>query len=177
MGHGDRAVSDPANLPTSGRTFEDFWRSLAVVDHGIYRAYDAEGRLLYVGITRGLRARFRQHFEESPWVADIARLEFDPGYTEAEARAEEERQIKQLRPLHNKVHALYDRTERTGPLPRRERYELVLSALAGENKTLLALRHDLMQLYRDLRRFAHDLHRPLCHGYPASFLPALRPAS
>lgn len=144
-------MREPRPVPTSGRAFDEFWRSVAVADHGIYRAYDAAGRLLYVGITRGLRARFRQHFEESLWIDQVARLEFEPGYTEAEARSEEERQIKGLRPIHNKIHALPDKATRTGPLPSTDRHALVLAVLNGENKAMLGRRYGVS------RRWVYDL--------------------
>lgn len=106
-----------------------------VADCGIYRAYDEQDRLLYVGMTSSLRARFRQHFAESAWISSMGRLEFETGYTEEEARVEEERLIRELRPLYNTVFAVPERTERTEPLSVKERRELVLAALAKDPET------------------------------------------
>jgi hypothetical protein len=104
-----------------------------------------------VGITHTLRARFRQHFAESSWVADVRRLEFDTGYTEAEARREEIRLIRELKPTHNKIFALPDKVERTRPLSGDQRREIVLATLNGENKSFLARRYGIS------RRWLYDL--------------------
>lgn len=62
-------------------------------DHVLYRLYDREGVLLYIGRTRSIRRRFRTHAAEQPWWPEVAscRTEFLPSY---EALCEAERVVK-----------------------------------------------------------------------------------
>lgn len=58
----------------------------------VYRAFDSEDRLLYVGATVGLRTRLRGHSKSSPWwlfhsYVVIDRFESHPAALEAEAKA------------------------------------------------------------------------------------------
>ena len=40
----------------------------------VYRHYDSEGNLLYVGCTQSLEFRTKTHKASSPWKAEIARI-------------------------------------------------------------------------------------------------------
>lgn len=55
----------------------------------VYRLYDKDGALLYVGITCNLNQRFRQHARHKPWWPQVARkeTEWHPA-RDAAARAE-----------------------------------------------------------------------------------------
>jgi hypothetical protein len=70
----------------------------------VYRYYDAEGRLLYVGVT-GCRHRRAHDHAGGPasWWLLVVRGEFDHFTSPEEALAEELRQIVELAPLHNRV--------------------------------------------------------------------------
>jgi len=70
--------------------------------HAVYRMFDAEGRLLYVGMTQDAGARFGDHAAKRwfPLVANIA-LEWFP--TKASARLAEVRAIGTERPRYNKA--------------------------------------------------------------------------
>lgn len=45
---------------------------LADNPHFVYRAYDHEYRLLYVGVTHNLTQRFTTHRSQSPWFREMA---------------------------------------------------------------------------------------------------------
>lgn len=54
----------------------------------IYRAYDAEGRLLYIGMTNDLVQRIGQH-QSSHWIWDVASITAETYPTRAEASTAE----------------------------------------------------------------------------------------
>lgn len=70
-------------------------------EHVLYRFYDADGQLLYVGITNSISRRFKAHASDKPWWPDVAdcRIAFYPSRA-ALARAEEDA-IKYEKPRYN----------------------------------------------------------------------------
>lgn len=124
--------------------FVEFWDGLGIKAYCVYRAYDAQDRLLYVGFTQGLRARMRNHYQDSEWCQFTERLEFDYGYTEKEARAEETKQIQKLKPLHNK--AMVQGCGRQGPREKigaHDRRNIVLVVLEGAPQISTAVEYGL----------------------------------
>jgi predicted GIY-YIG superfamily endonuclease len=67
----------------------------------LYRWFDADDALLYVGITRALRARTKEHQESQPWWRAVRRAEVEWFPTREEARYAEIRAIRFEEPLHN----------------------------------------------------------------------------
>lgn len=70
-------------------------------EHVVYRVYDADERLLYIGVTVDLKNRLRVHGYQSPWYVDAARVDAEsfpdrPTAFDAEAYA-----IREEAPLHN----------------------------------------------------------------------------
>jgi predicted GIY-YIG superfamily endonuclease len=68
----------------------------------LYRAFDSEGTLLYVGISGRWSERLHRHEKTSQWMqkADIVKLErFE---TREAVMAAEKKAIKSERPMHNK---------------------------------------------------------------------------
>lgn len=70
----------------------------------LYRHYDADGALLYVGVSISAAARTAQHIGGSHWGGEIAKIEVKYFSTREEALAAERSAIETERPLHNVVH-------------------------------------------------------------------------
>jgi predicted DNA-binding transcriptional regulator AlpA len=73
--------------------------------HHLYRHFDSDGKLLYVGISLSFIARLSEHAVRSGWFWKIARVEVTGYATEADALVAERIAIHQERPLHNIRHA------------------------------------------------------------------------
>lgn len=70
----------------------------------LYRRFDADETLLYLGISDDLRARSRWHERHSPWAPFVARRTTEWHATRAAAEAAERAVIKSERPLFNRQH-------------------------------------------------------------------------
>ncbi|MFI8206844.1 MULTISPECIES: GIY-YIG nuclease family protein [unclassified Streptomyces] len=72
-------------------------------DHptALYRFFDADGALLYVGITYDTEQRFASHRNSSPWWRDVASESIEWHDTRTLALAAESKAIKAERPRHN----------------------------------------------------------------------------
>lgn len=70
-------------------------------EHVVYRLFNGEGELLYVGVTSAAGVRFATHAREKPWWPEVARIDVErfPGRQEA-LRAEGEA-ILAGNPRHN----------------------------------------------------------------------------
>jgi predicted GIY-YIG superfamily endonuclease len=68
----------------------------------LYRFYDAEGALLYIGSTKSIAERVKQHKHKAPFFGDIHRTDVTVYETLAAARGAEILAIGEERPLHNK---------------------------------------------------------------------------
>lgn len=75
----------------------------------LYRAYDASGRLLYVGIAVNWPRRWGQHAERSPWYQQVTRLELTEYANRPDAMAAEKRVVAAEHPVHNIEHTPRDR--------------------------------------------------------------------
>jgi hypothetical protein len=71
----------------------------------LYRHYDADNRLLYVGVTDCLSVRDRQHAATAVWHDKVARTETQWCLSRAHALALEAVAIVHEGPLYNVVHA------------------------------------------------------------------------
>lgn len=70
-------------------------------DHWVYYCHDAEGLLLYVGVTSSGIKRFRRHGNERSWWGEIATIQIKHFDTASEALDHERAEIARLRPPHN----------------------------------------------------------------------------
>jgi predicted GIY-YIG superfamily endonuclease len=71
----------------------------------LYRLYNVNDTLLYVGISYSAIARMVQHKAEKPWFDQVVRIEIEKFlYRDGAAKAEE-RAIKYEKPLHNIQHS------------------------------------------------------------------------
>ncbi len=67
----------------------------------VYRAYDADGVLLYVGCSRRWPLRFEQHAGARPWWDEVTRVDLQHFATCLEAFAAERNAIASEYPLYN----------------------------------------------------------------------------
>lgn len=68
-----------------------------------YRHFDAEGRLLYVGISLSAVERLRQHVARSGWSSEIASITVETHPDRETAMAAEKHAVAHERPLFNKA--------------------------------------------------------------------------
>jgi hypothetical protein len=69
----------------------------------VYRLYDKNGGLLYIGSSINLSQRLRSHQRYEKWGAEIASVRVQPYPNQSKARDEEKAQIWLLNPLHNRM--------------------------------------------------------------------------
>lgn len=69
--------------------------------HYVYRMYDEDGRLLYVGISKTLATRLTQHHRDKPWADEIASVTGKRYATRDAARAAEIDAIHKENPRYN----------------------------------------------------------------------------
>lgn len=70
----------------------------------LYRFYDSNGRLLYVGITVRLPLRLRQHNDTKPWWTDVSDVTVEHFASRPEAARAEQEAIRLELPLFNIQH-------------------------------------------------------------------------
>lgn len=85
----------------------------------LYRLYDSEDRLIYVGITSDLTARWRAHQRDKYWWPEVARKAIEWFETRKSAERIEKIEIEEESPLYNKVF--------NGPQRRTELYNEALA--------------------------------------------------
>lgn len=86
----------------------------------LYRLYDADDALLYVGIAFVPTLRWREHRLTKYWWKFVARHTLDLFPTRTEAKAAELAAIEEERPLFNKMGSAL--------IPRRQRRERIVEA-------------------------------------------------
>ena len=67
----------------------------------LYRFYDAEGSLLYVGITKFFEPRLKQHYKNAEWFFETAHVRLEHYQTRQEVELAETRAIQTERPSYN----------------------------------------------------------------------------
>jgi len=72
--------------------------------HVLYRFFDAADRLLYIGITVGIRSRLMKHEVEKSWYGEIARISVEHFPNRLAVLAAEKAAIQAEKPLHNVQH-------------------------------------------------------------------------
>lgn len=82
------------------KTRRALWRENADREHTLYRLFDAEDNLLYVGVTFMLGNRFYEHSKKR-WWADVARRELVTFENRREALEAEREAIQTEGPRHN----------------------------------------------------------------------------
>ena len=72
----------------------------------LYRHFDKQGALLYVGISVSTMRRLAQHKSAAAWFSAIAYVEVEHFTTRAAAQRAEIKAIKKERPRHNLTHSV-----------------------------------------------------------------------
>jgi hypothetical protein len=73
--------------------------------HILYRCFDADGELLYIGITNDPGNRFNLHASATPWWPDVAEIKLDESFASRwELEVAERDAILAEIPLHNSQH-------------------------------------------------------------------------
>lgn len=67
----------------------------------LYRHFDADGKLLYVGISLSAINRLGQHKDNSHWYSKISRVDIEKFDSREEVVAAERKAIKEENPAHN----------------------------------------------------------------------------
>ena len=67
----------------------------------LYRFYDAEGALLYVGITKFFEPRLKQHYKNADWFFETASVTLEHYKTRQEVERAETRAIESESPRYN----------------------------------------------------------------------------
>lgn len=75
-------------------------------DHWLYRCYDADLNLLYIGITSAGFKRFRRHGNDREWWAEVDTIKVDHHPSGQAAHAAEIEAIRKLKPRYNVNHAI-----------------------------------------------------------------------
>lgn len=75
----------------------------------LYRHFDSDGVLLYVGISGQLGARTKQHQRSARWFEQISHITVEHFPTRQQVVEAEMRAIYNERPVYNKVHNLSDK--------------------------------------------------------------------
>ncbi|MFE9064890.1 GntR family transcriptional regulator [Streptomyces violaceusniger] len=70
----------------------------------LYRLYDTDDRLLYLGITSEPKVRMKAHATDKPWWGDVETREVEWFDTRDEAAAAEIEAIRHEQPVHNHAH-------------------------------------------------------------------------
>jgi predicted GIY-YIG superfamily endonuclease len=149
--------------------------------HVLYRVYDAQGALLYIGITMNPGSRFAQHSEDKPWWTDVADIRVEHYGSREEVLAAERDAIKSEHPRFNVVHNIARKFDTAQAINARENQgrwclfrdmsrrvrceQLILSyELNGDPITDDYLPEEITAdelLNRWLRNYAEDQHKPM----------------
>lgn len=103
----------------------------------VYRFYDDEAQLLYVGCTNDPERRFAEHFhplsQSQGWRAEVAHVETTPPYPDRYSAAQAEaRAILTEGPLYNDLRVIYRQHRRMfGPPCLPDQLSLIRARIAG----------------------------------------------
>jgi predicted GIY-YIG superfamily endonuclease len=71
----------------------------------LYRHWDAEGRLLYIGITHYLQQRAEDHIKaQRPWLSQVARVSVEEWATREDSADAEREAIRTEQPIWNRTY-------------------------------------------------------------------------
>lgn len=74
---------------------------MGVESHSLYRHFDADGKLLYVGVSLSSVKRLMEHRSSSHWFPDISTVTIEKFPSREEVLQAERRAILEENPIHN----------------------------------------------------------------------------
>lgn len=96
--------------------------------HALYRFFDADGALLYIGLTADPGRRWKSHEANQPWWHLVRRAEMEMFPSREAVRAAEKAAIVAECPKYNVAHSKHPQPRRQGPL----RAKKAVSAIGAE---------------------------------------------
>lgn len=69
----------------------------------LYRLYDTDGQLLYVGITNNVKKRWRAHEKDKAWWSEVTHKTIEWFETRKSAERVEKVEIEEEEPLYNRA--------------------------------------------------------------------------
>lgn len=85
----------------------------------LYRLYNSEEELLYVGISNDPNHRWHRHVGDKPWASEVAMRVFEWLPSRAEAEAAEVKAIRREKPKYNILHTAEPKAPRPPKPPMR----------------------------------------------------------
>lgn len=73
----------------------------------LYRAYDTEDRLLYVGCSTNIKQRLQTHAAKAPWWPQVRNIRMEHFEDSGAAFRAEGRAIRGEHPIHNQVRGIF----------------------------------------------------------------------
>jgi len=77
-----------------------YYSDMCRLETYVYRLYDAEDRLLYIGLTMGTERRFEKH-RRRPWWKDVTRTDIQVHPDRESAKSAERVALNTENPMHN----------------------------------------------------------------------------
>lgn len=95
----------------------------------LYRFWNADHELLYIGVTQNIHVRLAQHLQTQPWAHEIAAITVQLFRLYEYAREAEGSAIHSERPKYNQHDPVRTRLRRQHQRPRQKRIDPVMKAL------------------------------------------------
>jgi len=92
------------NIEAEARKMYDDMKSDAQSKYFLYRHFDQDGTLLYIGISLSAISRLGQHKLHAPWFRNISSVTVEKFLSRTEALKAEKDAIQKENPLYNKAH-------------------------------------------------------------------------
>lgn len=116
----------------------------------LYRHFDADGELLYVGIAANPFKRTGEHRTHADWFASVVRIDIEWFDSRAEAKAAETQAIGKGQPENNRSEKRFSPDELQSALHEREGAHVYDAELCG----FVPIRGEDGQIVRDTRKSA-----------------------
>lgn len=117
-------------------------------DHALYRFFNSDGGLLYIGISVNAPQRFKRHKGDQPWWLEVAQITIERYASRADVLAAEKRAIETEHPLYNVVHNTGVRLTRSARQGRWDHLGRLIISLDADWQALAGVYPELLMLER-----------------------------